>query len=125
MKKYLFAFFSMVGLVSALVACGSDSDSNSDEEKLQQEVEKRYFTIDHSDFTEGSFPQATTEEKIDGFSVNQSALAGGMNFVTVVTEKTYNKFYIGLRGVNGYWTYTRLKTAKARRLLLMRRKSTL
>lgn len=100
MKKYFFALLAMASMTAVLVACGSD------DEKLQDQVEKRYFTIENASFTEGTFPGATTEELIDGFSVNQNALAGGMNFVTVVTQETYNRFFIGLRGVDGYWTCT-------------------
>lgn len=102
MKKFFFTFFAFAAIITALVACGSDND----DEKLQQEVEKRYFTIENAIFNEGAFPQATVQEDIDGLSVNQSALAGGMNFVTVVTEKTYNRFFIGIRGINGYWSCT-------------------
>ncbi|MBQ7689992.1 MAG: hypothetical protein IJT30_02215 [Muribaculaceae bacterium] len=100
MKKYLFSFLALAGITAALVACGSDDES------LQEQVENRYFTIENATFTEGTFPQATTNDQIDGFSINARALAGGMNFVTVVTQRTYNRFYIGLRGIDGYWTCT-------------------
>jgi hypothetical protein len=76
-----------------------------DAENVTTEIERDYFTITDATFTEDAFPEATTTETISNISVNQSSLAGGMNYITVTSTKKLVKFYIGVRGSFGYWSY--------------------
>lgn len=65
-----------------------------------------YLSIENAVYHEGTFPAATSNTTISGLSVNQRALQGGMNIITVVTDKTYTKFFVGVKDVPGYLIYT-------------------
>lgn len=81
------------------------SCSNDDDEPQISELEKNYFSIEDASYKAGEFPAATCAETIEGISVNNSALTGGMNFITIISEVKYNRFFIGVKGVDGYWEY--------------------
>lgn len=87
---------------------------SSDDDPQMSELEKKYFSIENAAYKGGEFPAATSTESIDGISVNNSALTGGMNFITIVTEVTYNRFFIGVKGVEGYWEYVPQSTPATR-----------
>lgn len=98
---------SVLGLLLVLVlglgfySCSSDDDSASPSESYSSEL----FTIDNAVFHNGAMPEATTDDEIDGVSYNDRALTGGMNFIVINDDKAYQKFYIGVKGVDGYWEY--------------------
>lgn len=101
MKNLMLVFamlFVSVGFI--MTSC-----SNDDEEVAVSELEKSYFSIENATYTAGEFPTPTSGEAIDGLSINSQALTGGMNFITIVTEKVYKKFFVGVKGVDGYWVY--------------------
>lgn len=58
-----------------------------------------------SSFTNSAFPAATSSSTLSGVTMNNQALQGGMNFISISSPVPYSKFYIGIDGQNGYWTY--------------------
>lgn len=98
MKKYLLFFLSLMIGVVTFTSCGDDEDGP----KIS-DLEKKYFKIENANYIDKSFPTKTTDDKIEGLSVNPKALAGGMNFITITSLKKYKKFFVGVKGVNGYW----------------------
>ena len=73
---------------------------------LKSELEKNYMSIENAIYHDGSFPSATINNTISGLTVNQRALQGGMNIVTIVTDKIYRRFFVGVKDVSGYLIYT-------------------
>ncbi len=69
-------------------------------------LETDYFSIEDATYHDGSFPEETIDEEIEGLSLNSQALTGGLNFVSIVTEDEYEEFYVGVEGVDGYFSCT-------------------
>lgn len=62
------------------------------------------FEVENGTFYGGSFPSATPgASTFPEFQVNDRALAGGMNFITVKTNIEFREFYVDVRGYDGYW----------------------
>ena len=87
--------------------------SNENDEGINDEVWEDvksllddYFTIENAEFHEGSFPESTDGSEFGTVTLNSQALSGGMNFITIRTERNYKTFYIGIEGINGYLAYT-------------------
>ena len=100
MKKYF------IFLLMALFAFQFQSCSNDDESKEQiSELEKNYLSIENAVYNKGEIPAATTDEKIDGIDMSNQVMNGAMNYISVVTEKNIKKFFVGIKGVDGYFEY--------------------
>lgn len=110
MKKYLMLFCALCLGASAVVvsSCKSDDDKVS---KLEQE----YFSVENGTYRDGQFPAGTPGHTLSGISVNRNALTGGMNFVTIVSQTAYKRFFVGVKDVPGYWEYdaSTLQTSRA------------
>lgn len=89
-------------LVVALFAIQFTSCSRDDE---VSDLEKYYFSIENAVYNKGKFPSATTEVTIDGIDMSSQVMNGAMNYISVVTEKNIQKFFIGVKGVKGFWEY--------------------
>lgn len=100
MKKYF------IFLLMALFAFQFQSCSNDDDSKEQiSELEQNYLSIENAVYNKGDIPAATTDEKIDGIDMSNQVMNGAMNYISVVTEKNIKKFFIGIKGVDGYFEY--------------------
>ena len=115
MRKIKWLSFIAVLTLGLVTACDKD-ESEPDSAPVQDEtielpetqenlLEDKFFSIEGATFSEGDFPQSTINEEIQGLNVNSKALTGGMNFVTIVSETEYEKFYIGIKDVPGYYIY--------------------
>ena len=83
---------------------------NSDDNDKMSELEKNYFAVEDAVYREGNMPEATTTNRIQGLSINNRALSGGMNFITIVSPITYNRFFVAAKNVDGYWEYRPMTT---------------
>ena len=99
MKKYFYL------LALALFAIQFQSCSSDDEAESTSELEKNYLSIGNAVYSKGDFPTATTEEKLDGIDRSTQVMNGAMNYISIITEKNIQKFFIGVKGVSGYWEY--------------------
>lgn len=99
MKK-LFYFLTMMLFAIQFPSCSSD-----DKEETTSELEKNYLSIENAVFKNGDFPTATIEEMIDGIDMSSQVMNGAMNYISIITEKKIQKFYIGVKGVDGFWEY--------------------
>lgn len=75
----------------------------------QTNFTNNYFNVGGAtgaSFTNAAFPAATSSSTLSGVTMNGQALQGGMNFISVVSPVPYSKFYVGVEGQEGYWTYT-------------------
>lgn len=107
MKKYFFL------LVMALFAIQFQSCSNDDDESTVSKLEESYLSIEGATYNDGEFPTATTEEELDGVDMSSQVMNGAMNYISVVTEKSVKKFFVGVKGIAGYWEYTPEATTRA------------
>lgn len=62
-----------------------------------------YFQISNAEFREGDIPSGSCGE-LEVY-MNNMVLAGGTNIATIVSSVPYDKFYIGIKGVSGYYEY--------------------
>ncbi len=80
------------------------SSCKSDDDKISK-LEKEYFSVENGVYRAGDFPAGNVNHTISGISVNRNALTGGMNFVSILSETTYKRFFVGVKDVPGYWEY--------------------
>jgi len=64
-----------------------------------------YFQIDNAKLHDEKIPSGSCGELTDVY-MNSMVLAGGTNIATIMTAKRYDKFYIGIKGVDGYYEYS-------------------
>ena len=98
MKKY-FYLLAMAFFAIQIQSCSSDDDGGAPVNPL----ETNYLTIENAVFNDQDFPEATLEETLDGVDMSSQVMNGAMNYISVVTEKEIQKFFIGVKGVDGYW----------------------
>ena len=111
MKKNFFNGLMLAGLLLAPMAL--TSCLNSDDETIVLEdykangksLQDDYFTIENAEYQQGAFPASTDGSSIGTVTLNNQALSGGMNFITVRTTRVYRCFYVGIDGVSGYYVY--------------------
>lgn len=105
-KSYFKGGLLLAGVLSVAAfvfsACSND-DPEPDPVDQEEEFSTNYFSIENGSFQTGSLPEVVDGEPISGLSMNSQALTGGMNFVTIQTEKNYENFLVGIKGQEGYW----------------------
>ncbi|MBP3738298.1 MAG: hypothetical protein J6I72_04530 [Muribaculaceae bacterium] len=105
MKKFLMILCAALFCAGVMSSCSSDKDGD-EPSKNKSELEKNYFSIENGTYVDGDFPSATSSEDLEGVTINDRALTGGMNFITIITEKVYKRFFVGVKGIRGYWVFT-------------------
>ncbi|MBS5527675.1 MAG: hypothetical protein KHX42_05910 [Prevotella sp.] len=104
---YYILLIAVLSLPFSLTSCSDDEDNIK-----TNDLEKKYFSIENATYSDETFPTSTNNTNIEGLSINEKALTGGMNFITVVTEKAYRKFFVGVKGVKGYYTVSTEQTSQ-------------
>ncbi len=99
MKKIVF-LLSTLFFTALFQSCNSDDEINE-----IAALEKNFFSIENAIYNDGSFPSATISEMLDGIDMSDQVMNGAMNFITIITEKKIRKFFVGVKGVNGYLEY--------------------
>lgn len=97
--------FSYASLVLAALTFASCSDDDKGPDS-KSELEDKYFSIENATYTESAMPEATSASTIDGLTINNQALSGGMNLITIISQETYRKFFLGVEGIEGHYIYT-------------------
>lgn len=99
MKKiYKYAVWALCAAftVTGTTACSSDKDDDP-------ELESKYLTIEGAEYRSGNQPSG--DESLSNVDCNESALAGGMNFISVASTEAIDRFYLAIDGVEGYLEY--------------------
>ena len=99
MKRYFYL------LMTAFLAVSFQSCSNDDDTEEISVLEKNYLSIEEGIYKSGSFPAATTGETLNGVDMSNQVMNCAMNFISVVTEQKIEKFFIAIKGVEGYYEY--------------------
>ena len=107
-NKYSKLFMAALTLlsVSAFSACNDDDDNGS--------VGLNGFEIMDAIFSNEGLPSATVAEQLSGVTVEESPEAGSEGVITVSSSKAYARFFIGVEGVPGHWTWTPVASEEVR-----------
>ena len=100
MKRYLYLLI-MAFIAIQFQSCSDDDGSG----ESISELEKNYLTIENAVFNKGEIPAATISEPLDGIDMSTQVMNGAMNYISVVTEKAVNKFFVGIKNIDGYFAY--------------------
>ena len=104
MKKYLLSIGVCLMGIAFILSCSKDDDKDSS--KNVSTLEKEYFSIENANYVSGALPTANVAAiSSENISYNDRALAGGMNFISVTSDTRIKRFYLGAKGVDGYWSY--------------------
>ncbi len=101
--------------LTAFASCSSDNNDEPEPTKdLKKEFTDNFFTIENGTFSQNQMPAGNPDgEPIYGLDLNDQALTGGMNFVTIQTPQVFDKFLLGVKGETGYWTIDAQNQAQA------------
>ncbi len=102
MKRILRFFGTILCAVAAFTftACSSDDDGGT-----VNPIEKEYFTIENAEFVSGKMPESTTNNTLQGVYCNEQALSNGGNYITISSPVEYERFYVAVEGVEGYYDF--------------------
>jgi len=82
-------------------------EKNNDKDLKNTVLEQNYFTIQDGTVHKGAIPSSTSGISIaDGINLNRNALTGGSSYVTLATEEQISEFYVGVKGVDYYFSVT-------------------
>lgn len=106
MKTKLFTLFLLMMGMTFFVSCSKDDDDDDNGgSQVQNQFEKNYFSVEDGTFVNEDYPESNLNDVISDVSTNNQALSGGMNYITIITERAYKKFFIAVQGQPGYWVY--------------------
>lgn len=71
--------------------------------EVSEEFAEDFFSIEEAEFHEEEMTGGETEPESFNVSVNESALAGGLNFIIIRTGETFKSFQVAAKGNSGYW----------------------
>ncbi len=109
-KLYLPCLMLVASLTCLFLSCEKDDDSSGSESKYAE----KFFSIENGTFHSEGMPESTTEATISGVEMNDYALTGGFNFISVNSNQEYDRFYVGVDGQNGYMEIPANMTTRTR-----------
>ena len=97
----------MLGAFAFMTSCSSSSSGDGGQQPTQPSAAEtyanQYFTVQNGTFHEGSIPAASAgASALSGVTMNNQALKSGSNLIGISSAQAYQKFYIGIQGVDGY-----------------------
>ncbi|MDE7411355.1 MAG: hypothetical protein K2M94_04875 [Paramuribaculum sp.] len=104
--KYYSLVVSMFLVITTFISCSDDSNEEPQVTMdLKKEFSDNFFSVGNGLFSEEKMPSGNPNgEPIYGLDLNDKALSGGMNFITIQTPQNFDKFMIGVKGEKGFWT---------------------
>lgn len=96
--KFFYLLMMFAGIMT-FNACSSDDDNGG----ASNPIEESYFTIEEGTFVADQMPTSTTDASLDGVYCNNQALSNGGNFITISSTTEYDRFYVGIDGIDGYY----------------------
>lgn len=105
MKKCLVYLFATALVAVPFASCSDDDEPKNPEESPANDLEESYFTIEDATYNGGAFPSATTDVELSDIDMSTQVMNGAMNYISVITEKTVRKFFVGVKGIEGFWEY--------------------
>src|SRR5574344_3113454 len=106
---YLFSVLLLaIGLTTAILSCSKDDDDNSDTVTITL---SDFITPDGAVFHSGDLPTGSAALLSGAVRHNASAVAGGMNPITVTSTQEFAKFFVGVKGRAGYMEYPEIGRA--------------
>ena len=106
MKKVSRKFLNMLAIAVLMMGFTFVAACDDDENDGGSILEEEYFTIENATYHSGDMPASTTSTTFENITINDRALSGGLNFITIVTTTRYKCFYVAVKGIAGYYSYT-------------------
>jgi hypothetical protein len=103
MKKY-FQFSVFMVMLMALCVGFPSCSGDKDEEKQSSVLEQGYFSIQNATVNHGAIPQLASGSSIESVAVNRNVLPGGSSFVSIHSAEAISEIYVGVEGVNEYYS---------------------
>jgi len=101
MKKILFFAVLLAAVYAGFTSCEKDND----EDLTNTVLENEYFAVQNGTVHKGTIPSSTSGISIaNDININRNALAGGSSFVSINTEQQISEIYVGVRGVDYYYS---------------------
>ena len=94
-----------MSLVNGEIVLGNGLINPWEDTTVEEEFSDNYFAIEDANFVNDEFEEGTDDSDPFEISANESALAGGMNFVTINCDQFYEAFELSVKGQTGYWEY--------------------
>lgn len=108
MKKFIFLLPSLI-VMALFYACGEKDDIDTD-----NELEKKFFTIEKGIYHPGPMPSSTTVQTVGSMiNISDRMTAGAIILINITSDKKISKFFIGVKEVPGYIEYVPNKAAAA------------
>ena len=76
-----------------------------DNQTVEDKFTENFFAIEDANFVNAEFTEGSDSSDPFEISANESALAGGMNFITINCDQEYEAFELSVKGQTGYWEY--------------------
>ena len=106
MKKTIFSFVALAAFALMTSCSSSSSDGGSTPPPAPAAAEvyaNQYFSVENGTYREGSIPAPSAgATALDNVVMNNSALAGGANFINITTTQAMQSFLVAIQGVPGY-----------------------
>jgi hypothetical protein len=108
MRRKIFYLLGCLCVIFTSLALCLSCSSNEDDDNTPStsDLEENYITIENAIYKEGAIPDSTTKEVVEGIDMSDQVMNGAMNYITVVTEQEISEFYIGVKNVSGYLSYS-------------------
>lgn len=90
---------AMTALAMTFTACEKSSDSDS---PSASSFTEEYFSSDQGSFHPEALPETDSDVSISDVIMNDQALSGGSNFISIESDTELDRFYIGVDGQSGY-----------------------
>lgn len=99
MKKSLSILCALCACCMMFLSCSNDDGGNEG-----RQTTANYVTVPNADYQEGTFPAPTTDEVLEGVSLNTTS--GNTSTIKIAKNGNYVRYFIGVKNTPGYYVYT-------------------
>jgi hypothetical protein len=99
-----FKKFRTIIAVAAISATLCTACSSDDEGQPNSVLADKYFSVQNGTLHNGAIPVNAGGSQVGNVSLNRNALAGGSSFVSINSGNPISELYIGVTGVDGYFS---------------------
>ncbi|WP_413513886.1 hypothetical protein [Myroides odoratus] len=107
MKKKILFFALTAFLMLSTIACSSDDNKGSDNEKeveIPNTLKDDYFDIEGAVFNEGEVLEGESDA-ITEISINKFVINGGKTVATITSSEPLESILVALKGHDGFYAY--------------------
>jgi hypothetical protein len=90
--------------IVAIAAIVFASCKKNNDEPEQSVLEQEYFTVQNATVQQGAIPQSSSAGGFSTVTINRNVLPGGSSFVSLNSAVRISEIYVGVEGVNEYYS---------------------